>query len=207
MESLTIGVAGGTGSGKSTLTRLLSEQFGDAVTVINHDDYYKAQNDVPFAERCKRNYDHPDAFDTDLLIEHLKRLQAGEAVSCPVYDYTVHNRSDKTRLVSPAPVILVDGILILENKTLRELFNVKLFVDTDADVRVLRRILRDTKERGRSLDSVISQYLNTVKPMHEAFVEPSKKYADIIIPAGGRNPVVLEMIENKIRAHLRRSQS
>ncbi len=202
MESLIIGVAGGSGSGKSTLTRLLSEQFGDAVTVINHDDYYKAQDDIPFEERCKRNYDHPDAFDTDLLIAHLLALKAGETIACPVYDYSVHNRSGETRRISPAPVILVDGILILENKALRELFDIKLFVDTDADVRVLRRILRDTKDRGRSLDSVITQYLNTVKPMHEAFVEPSKKYADIIIPTGGRNPVVLEMIENKIRAHL-----
>ena len=207
MESLIIGIAGGSGSGKSTLTRLLSEQFGDAVTVINHDDYYKSQDNVPFEERCKRNYDHPDAFDTDLLTAHLKRLRAGQAIECPVYDYTVHNRSDRTRVVSPAPVILVDGILILENKTLRSLFDIKLFVDTDADVRVLRRILRDTNERGRSLDSVITQYLTTVKPMHEAFVEPSKKYADIIIPAGGKNPVVLEMIENKIRAHLRQTNA
>ena len=207
MESLIIGIAGGSGSGKSTLTRLLSEQFGDAVTVINHDDYYKSQDDVPFEERCKRNYDHPDAFDTDLLTAHLKRLRAGKAIECPVYDYTVLNRSDRTRVVSPAPVILVDGILILENKTLRSLFDIKLFVDTDADVRVLRHILRDTNERGRSLDSVITQYLTTVKPMHEAFVEPSKKYADIIIPAGGKNPVVLEMIENKIRAHLRQTNA
>ena len=204
MKSLIIGVAGGTGSGKSTLTRLLSEHFGNAVTVINHDDYYKAQLDLSYAERCMQNYDHPDAFDTDLLIEHLRRLRTGESVECPVYDFTVHNRStDRTRIIHPSPVILVDGILVLENPALRELFDIKLFVDTDADVRVLRRILRDTKERARSLHSVISQYLNTVKPMHEAFVEPSKKYADIIIPSGGRNPVVLEMIENKIRAHLR----
>ena len=205
MNSLIIGVAGGSGSGKSTLTRLLKETFGDAVTLMNHDDYYKAQDDVPFEERCKRNYDHPDAFDTDLLISHLKELRAGRPIQCPVYDYSQHNRSKEVRAVAPAPVILVDGILILENKELRDLFDIKIFVDTDADVRVLRRILRDTKERGRSLDSVINQYLNTVKPMHEAFVEPSKKYADIIVPAGGRNPVVLEMIEKRLRDHLEKN--
>ena len=205
MESLIIGVAGGSGSGKSTLTALLAQKFPDAVTVINHDDYYKAQDELTYEERCKRNYDHPDAFDTDLLIDHLKRLKAGESVECPVYDYTVHNRSGETRTVRPSRVLLVDGILILENRELRELFDIKLFVDTDADVRVLRRIRRDTKERGRSLDSVIDQYLNTVKPMHDAFVEPSKKYADIIIPMGGRNPVVLEMIENKVRSWLERA--
>ncbi len=202
MDTLIIGIAGGSGSGKSTLTHLLSEQFGSAVTVVNHDDYYKALDDMTYEERCKVNYDHPDAFDTPLLIEHLKLLKAGQPVACPVYDFTVHNRSGKTRTVAPSPVILVDGILILENRELRELFDIKLFVDTDADVRVLRRIRRDTRDRGRTLESVISQYLETVKPMHEAFVEPSKKYADIIIPAGGRNPVVLEVIENKIRRHL-----
>ncbi|MBQ7688450.1 MAG: uridine kinase [Clostridia bacterium] len=203
MASLIIGIAGGSGSGKSTLTKRLSDIFGDEVTVINHDDYYKAQDDMPFEERCKQNYDHPDAFDTALLTEHLKQLKAGKPVECPVYDYTVHNRSHETRTVVPTSVILVDGILILENPELRSMFDIKLYVDTDADVRVLRRIKRDTKERGRSLDSVIDQYLTTVKPMHEAFVEPSKKYADFIIPVGGRNPVVLEVIENKIRNHLK----
>ncbi len=204
MKRLIIGVAGGSGSGKSTLTHHLKEVFGEAVTVINHDDYYKAQDDKPYEERCLCNYDHPDAFDTDLMIYHLSELRSGRAVECPVYDFTVHNRSGRTKTVAPAPVILVDGILILENKTLRDLFDIKIYVDTDADVRVLRRIERDTKERGRSLESVISQYLNTVKPMHEAFVEPSKKYADIIIPTGGRNPVALEMIENRVREHLSR---
>ncbi len=202
MESLIIGVAGGSGSGKSTLTRLLKEKFGAAVTVMNHDDYYKAQDEVPFEERCKRNYDHPDAFDTDLLIAHLKALKAGQPIECPVYDYSQHNRSKETRIVDPAPVILVDGILILENKELRELFDIKIFVDTDADVRVLRRIVRDTKERGRSLDSVINQYLNTVKPMHEQFVEPSKRYADLIIPQGGRNAVAMDLLRSCIRNHL-----
>ena len=203
MERLIIGVAGGSGSGKSTLTHLLKEEFGSAVTLMNHDDYYKAQDDIPFEERCKRNYDHPDAFDTPLLIYHLQELKAGREVECPVYDYTVHNRSRETRVITPAPVILVDGILILQDPALRAMFDIKIFVDTDADVRVLRRIRRDTKERGRSLDSVIDQYLNTVKPMHEAFVEPSKKYADLIVPAGGRNPVVLKMIENRVAEHLK----
>ena len=205
MDILIIGIAGGSGSGKSTLTKLLQQDFNQEVTVLNHDDYYLAQDDIPFEERCKRNYDHPDAFDTALLISHLQALKAGQAVDCPVYDYTQHTRSKETRRVSPAPVILVDGILILENPALRELFDIKIYVDTDADVRVLRRIQRDTKDRGRSLDSVIAQYLGTVKPMHEAFVEPSKKFADFIIPMGGRNPVVLEMIQNRLRDHLQRS--
>ena len=199
MKCLMIGIAGGSGSGKSTLTALLKEKFGDAVTVINHDDYYKAQDEIPFEERRKRNYDHPDAFDTALLTEHLKKLKAGESVECPVYDYTVHNRAKTTRVVNPAPIILVDGILILENKALRDRFDVKLFVDTDADVRVLQRIVRDTKERGRSLYSVVSQCVNTGKPMHVAFVGPSKKYADLIIPDGGRNPVVLKKKKKRLR--------
>ncbi len=204
MEILIIGISGGSGSGKSTLTKLLRQNFDSEVTVLNHDDYYLAQDDIPFEERCKRNYDHPDAFDTDLLIQHLKALKEGREIDCPVYDYTQHTRSKETRRVSPAPIILVDGILILENKDLRSLFDIKIYVDTDADVRVLRRIQRDTKVRGRSLDSVIDQYLGTVKPMHEAFVEPSKKFADFIIPMGGRNPVVLEMIQNRLRDHLQR---
>lgn len=205
MDILIIGIAGGSGSGKSTLTKLLRQNFDSEVTVLNHDDYYLAQDDIPFEERCKRNYDHPDAFDTELLIQHLKALKEGKEIECPVYDYTQHTRSKETRCVSPAPIILVDGILILENKELRSLFDIKIYVDTDADVRVLRRIQRDTKVRGRSLDSVIDQYLVTVKPMHEAFVEPSKKFADFIIPMGGRNPVVLEMIQNRLRDHLQRS--
>ena len=205
MDILIIGIAGGSGSGKSTLTKLLRQNFDSEVTVLNHDDYYLALDDIPFEDRCKRNYDHPDAFDTELLIQHLKALKEGKEIECPVYDYTQHTRSKETRCVSPAPIILVDGILILENKELRSLFDIKIYVDTDADVRVLRRIQRDTKVRGRSLDSVIDQYLVTVKPMHEAFVEPSKKFADFIIPMGGRNPVVLEMIQNRLRDHLQRS--
>ena len=202
MDTLIIGIAGGSGSGKSTLTKLLRQDFQNEVTVLNHDDYYLAQDDIPFEERCKRNYDHPDAFETALLISHLQALEAGQEIDCPVYDYTQYTRSAQTRRVSPAPVILVDGILILENPALRALFDIKIYVDTDADVRVLRRIVRDTKKRGRSLDSVIEQYLATVKPMHDAFVEPSKKFADFIIPMGGRNPVVLDMIQNRLREHL-----
>jgi uridine kinase len=202
MDTLIIGIAGGSGSGKSTLTKLLRQDFQNEVTVLNHDDYYLAQDDIPFEERCKRNYDHPDAFETALLISHLQALKAGQEIDCPVYDYTQQTRSAQTRRVSPAPVILVDGILILENPALRALFDIKIYVDTDADVRVLRRIVRDTKKRGRSLDSVIEQYLATVKPMHDAFVEPSKKFADFIIPMGGRNPVVLDMIQNRLREHL-----
>ena len=202
MDTLIIGIAGGSGSGKSTLTKLLRQDFQNEVTVLNHDDYYLAQDDIPFEERCKRNYDHPDAFETALLISHLQALKAGQEIDCPVYDYTQYTRSAQTRRVSPAPVILVDGILILENPALRALFDIKIYVDTDADVRVLRRIVRDTKKRGRSLDSVIEQYLATVKPMHDAFVEPSKKFADFIIPMGGRNPVVLDMIQNRLREHL-----
>lgn len=203
MDILLIGIAGGSGSGKSTLTRKLADKFPDAVTVINHDDYYKAQDDLDLETRKKQNYDHPDAFDTQLLIYHLKQLRLGRTIQCPQYDYTVHNRTDRTKEISPSPVMIVDGILIFENAELRSLFDIKLYVDTDADERVLRRILRDTQERGRSLESVIGQYRNTVKPMHDAFVEPSKKYADIIIPDGSRNPVVHEIIEEKIIAHLR----
>ncbi|MBQ6164714.1 MAG: uridine kinase [Clostridia bacterium] len=206
MDILLIGMAGGSGSGKSTITRRLAELFPDAVTVVNHDDYYKAQDDLSMEERAKTNYDHPDAFDTDLLIYHLKQLKLGRKIQCPQYDYTVHNRSDAVREIAPSPVIIVDGILIFENAELRNLFDIRFYVDTDADERVLRRIRRDTMERGRSLESVINQYLTTVKPMHDAFVEPSKKYANIIIPEGGNNVVALEIIENKIRQHLAQSQ-
>ena len=202
MRTLTIGIAGGSGSGKSTLTRSLAAEFGDAVLVINHDDYYKSQDGVSFEERCRCNYDHPNAFDTDLLIGHLKALKEGRPAIAPTYDFTQHNRAAAVRELIPAPVILVDGILILECEELRALFDLKIFVDADADVRVLRRILRDVKERGRSLDSVIGQYLNTVKPMHEAFVEPSKRYADLIVPEGGLNTVAREVLESRIRKHL-----
>ena len=199
---LVIGIAGGTGSGKTTITRKLCENFGPDVSVINHDNYYKAHHNMPYEERAKLNYDHPNAFDTDMLIEHLKQLRRGESVVCPVYDYTVHDRSEDTVVIKPARVIIVEGILIFENRELCDQMDIKLYVDTDADVRILRRIKRDVRDRGRSLESVIDQYLTTVKPMHEQFVEPSKRNADIIVPQGGHNRVALEMVMERVRAHL-----
>jgi len=206
MKTIIIGIAGGTGSGKTTLTRRLWEHFGaDEVSVINHDSYYKRHDDLPYEERCRLNYDHPDSFDTPLLVEHLRALRAGQAVQVPVYDYTVHNRSDRTTTVTPAPVIIVEGILIFASQELCDAMDMKVFVDTDADVRILRRIVRDVKERGRTLDSVVTQYLTTVKPMHEQFVEPSKRKADLIVPEGGRNQVALDMLTKWIADHLRQN--
>lgn len=202
METMVIGIAGGTGSGKTTLTKKLKERFGPDVSVIYHDNYYKRHEGMTYEERSKLNYDHPDAFDTDRLVRDLITLRSGESIQCPVYDYTVHNRSDKTVEVKPTRVVIVEGILIFENKPLRDLMDIKIFVDTDADVRILRRILRDVKERGRSLDSVISQYLTTVKPMHEQFVQPSRQYADIVVLAGGHNLVALDMITQRIKSHI-----
>lgn len=201
-DIIVIGIAGGTGSGKTTITRTLMEHFGSNVTVIYHDNYYKAHHDLSYEERSRLNYDHPNAFDTDQLVSDLKKLKAGESIECPVYDYTIHDRSNETLTIHPSRVIIVEGILIFHEKALRDLFDIKLFVDTDADVRILRRIRRDVRERGRSLDSVIDQYLATVKPMHEAFVEPSKKFADVIIPEGGQNRVAMEMVINRVQAHL-----
>lgn len=203
MNTILIGIAGGTGSGKTTLADKLVDNFGnDEVSILRHDSYYKRHDNMTYEERSQLNYDHPDAFDTELLCEHIRKLKAGEAVEMPVYDYTIHNRSDKVVLVNPAPVIVLEGILIFAEKQLCELMDIKVFVDTDADVRILRRIVRDVKERGRSLDSVITQYLTTVKPMHEQFVEPSKRRADIIIPEGGENIVALEMLIQRVRKHL-----
>ena len=200
-----IGIAGGTGSGKTTITRRLTAYGGD-VSVIHHDNYYKAHHDLPYEERALLNYDHPDAFDTDLLIEDLRKLRAGETVYCPVYDYSIHDRTEKTQEIRPTKVIIVEGILIYENRELCDQMDIKIYVDTDADVRILRRILRDVKERGRSLESVINQYLSTVKPMHEQFVEPSKRRADVIVPEGGHNPVALEMVIQRVRAHLEKGE-
>ena len=197
-----IGIAGGTGSGKTTLAEHIAEAFGDKVAVIAHDSYYRAQNDRTYEERCAQNYDHPDAFETELLCLHLEELTHGRAVHVPVYDYTVHNRSDKTVRVEPRAVIVLEGILLFHSERLRDMMDLKIFVDTDADERILRRIIRDTKERGRTLDSVIHQYLTTVKPMHDAFVEPYKRYADLIVPGGGSNPVVLDMIMARITKQL-----
>ena len=197
-----IGIAGGTGSGKTTLTRKLLETFGEDVSVVYHDNYYKRLDELTYEERCKVNYDHPDSFETDLMVEDLKRLTAGETIYCPVYDYTIHNRSNDFVEVRPTKVVIVEGILIFEHKALRDLMDIKIFVDTDADVRILRRILRDVKERDRSLESVISQYLTTVKPMHEQFVQPSRQYADIVVLEGGHNLVALDMIVERIRSHI-----
>ena len=199
---LVIGIAGGTGSGKTTLMRNLITEFSDVVTVLSHDNYYKRHDELTYEERCRLNYDEPAALETDLMARHLDILRRGGEIDCPVYDFTVHNRSDETIRISPEKVIIVEGILIFENKELRDLMDIKVFVDTDADVRLCRRIVRDVRERGRTLESVVDQYQTTVKPMHEQYVEPSKKYADIIIPEGGRNLVALDMITGRIRRHL-----
>jgi len=199
---LVIGIAGGTGSGKTTLMKNLIREFSDVVTVISHDNYYKRHDELPYEERCKLNYDEPAALETDLMAKHLDILRNGGSIQCPVYDFTVHNRSNETITIVPKKVIIVEGILIFENKPLRDLMAVKIFVDTDADVRLCRRILRDVTERGRTLESVVTQYQDTVKPMHEQYVEPSKKFADIIVPEGGQNLVALDMIVGRIRRHL-----
>ena len=193
MNTIFIGIAGGTGSGKTTLTEHLKQHFGDDISVVHHDSYYKYQ-DRPFEERCKQNYDHPDAFETDLMVEQLKELKAGKAIRCPVYSYADHQRTNETELIRPSKVVIVEGILIFQDPRLREMLDIKIFVETDADVRILRRALRDVRDRGRTLESVITQYLTSVKPMHEQFVEPSRKYADIIVLEGGHNLVALDMI-------------
>lgn len=202
MDILVIGIAGGTGSGKTTLTNRLKERFGKDISVIRHDDYYRSQDDISFEERVKTNYDHPDSFETDLLIEHLKQLKNGHSIECPVYSFSEHTRTKDTRKIDPTKVIIVEGILIFQNPELLNMLDIRIFVDTDPDVRILRRILRDVKERGRSLDSVVTQYLSTVKPMHEQFVEPSKRNADIIVLEGGYNLVALDMIIQRIQGHV-----
>ena len=205
MNTIIIGIAGGTGSGKTTLADKLVNSFGrEEVSILRHDAYYKRHDNMTFEERCKLNYDHPDAFDNDLLVEHILDLKEGKSIEMPVYHYTIHNRSDETITVEPAPVVILEGILIFAEPTLCDLMDIKVFVDTDADVRILRRIIRDVNERGRSLDNIIRQYLTTVKPMHEQFVEPSKRRADLIIPEGGRNEVALDMLIHRIRVHLKR---
>ena len=205
MNTIIIGIAGGTGSGKTTLADKLVNSFGrEEVSILRHDAYYKRHDNMTFEERCKLNYDHPDAFDNDLLVEHILDLKEGKSIEMPVYDYTIHNRSDETITVEPAPVVILEGILIFAEPTLCDLMDIKVFVDTDADVRILRRIIRDVNERGRSLDNIIRQYLTTVKPMHEQFVEPSKRRADVIIPDGGQNRVALEMLIQRVSSQLMR---
>ena len=199
---LVIGIAGGTGSGKTTLMSNLIKEFSEDVTILSHDNYYKRHDELAYEQRCLLNYDEPAALETDLMAEHLQQLRQGSAIDCPVYDFPQHNRSNDTIHLVPKKVIIVAGILIFENKELRDLMDIRIFVDTDSDVRLCRRILRDVRERGRTLESVVTQYLDTVKPMHEMYVEPSKKYANIIVPEGGKNLVALDMITGRIRRHL-----
>ena len=201
MSTIFIGIAGGTGSGKTTLTEHLKQRFGDDISVVHHDSYYRYQ-DRPFEDRCKQNYDHPDAFETDLMVRQLRDLKEGKPIRCPVYSYSEHQRTGETQLVLPSKVVIVEGILIFQDPALREMLDIKIFVETDADVRILRRALRDVRDRGRTLESVITQYLTTVKPMHEQFVEPSRKYADIIVLEGGHNLVALDMIMQRIANHI-----
>lgn len=196
-----IGIAGGSGSGKSTFAASLREQFPDSVAFISCDNYYKAHDDISLEERRLLNYDAPESLEFDLMVTHLQALKRGEAVDCPVYDFTLHNRSDKVLHIDPKPVILVDGILILSDPALRETFDLRIYVETDADERILRRARRDMEVRGRKIDDIMAQYLTTVKPMHEQYVEPSKKHADLILN-GGLNPIALEVVESRVRDFL-----
>ena len=202
-DILVIGIAGGTGSGKTTLMKNLIARFQGDVTVLSHDNYYKRHDELTYEQRCLLNYDEPDALETDLMARHLDKLRNGEAIDCPVYDFTVHNRSDETVRIVPKSVIIVEGILIFENEPLRDLMDIRIFVDTDADVRLCRRIKRDVNKRGRTLESVLEQYQQTVKPMHEKYVEPSKRFAHIVIPEGGKNVVALDMVIGRIQRHLK----
>lgn len=199
---LVIGIAGGSGSGKTTLMKRLVERFGNHVAVLSHDNYYKRHDELPFEERCLLNYDEPNALETSLMVQHLDSLRQGQPIDCPVYDFSLHNRSDETTRICPERVIIVEGIMIFADPELRKRMDIRIFVDTDADVRLCRRIKRDVNKRGRSLESVLAQYQNTVKPMHELHVEPTKKFADLVVPEGGKNQVALDMIEGRIARHL-----
>jgi len=199
---LVIGIAGGTGSGKTTLMKNLLERFSGNVTVLSHDNYYRRLDHLNFEDRCRVNYDEPAALETDLMVRHLDALRHGQAIDCPVYDFANHNRSDQVLRIEPRKVIIVEGILIFTDPDLRRLMDIKIFVDTDADIRLCRRIKRDVNKRGRTLESVIEQYQTTVKPMHEKHVEPSKKYADIVVPEGGKNYIALDLIVGRIQRHL-----
>ena len=201
-DILVIGIAGGTGSGKTTLMQNIVAAFGDNVCVLSHDNYYRRLDHLPMEARTKVNYDEPAALETELMVTHLQALRAGFRIDCPVYDFSQHNRSGETIPIFPKRVIIVEGILIFEDEALRNLMDIRIFVDTDADVRLCRRIFRDVQERGRTLESVIAQYQTTVKPMHEKYVEPSKRYANIVVPEGGNNAVALDMILGRIRRHL-----
>ena len=206
-DILVVGIAGGSGSGKTTLTDNLIARFGDKVSIVHHDNYYRAHDDLTYEERTRLNYDCPEAFENEMMVEHLNLLRQGRSIHCPVYDFTVHNRSGETELIVPKPVILVEGILIFAEPSLCELMDIRVFVDTDADVRLARRVLRDVESRGRTVRSVVDQWQNTVKPMHEMYVEPSKKKADIIIPEGGDNPVALDLLVGRIQRHLQENPS
>ena len=199
---MVIGIAGGSGSGKTTLAQNIREVFNDEVVILCHDYYYKSNEEISLDERKKLNYDHPNSFDTDLLIQQLRELKEGNVIFHPVYSFVEHTRVNETVKVNPTKVIIIEGILIFENKELCDLMDIKVFVDTDGDVRIIRRLLRDVQERGRDLDSVINQYLGTVKPMHEEFVDPSKRRADIIIPEGGANTVALSMLLERIKSFM-----
>lgn len=207
MQPVVIGVAGGTGSGKTTVAREILKRAGTKqISLIQHDAYYKDLSDLPLAQRAMFNFDHPDALDNELLITHLKELKAGRAIEMPVYDFKTHTRTKEVQRVEPSRVILVEGILIFADKQLRDLMDVKIYVDTDPDIRFIRRLQRDIAERGRTMESVIHQYLTTVRPMHQEFVGPSKRYADVIIPEGGFNEVAMEMVAARIRALLAGSE-
>ncbi|WP_226037040.1 uridine kinase [Aquibacillus saliphilus] len=202
-KPIVIGVAGGSGSGKTSVTRSICQRFADkTILVIEQDYYYKDQSHLPFQERLHTNYDHPLAFDNDLLIQHVNELLNNNSIEKPVYDYKVHTRSEQVIEVEPKEVIILEGILILEDPRLLDLMDIKVFVDTDSDLRIIRRMLRDIKERGRTIDSVIDQYTNEVRPMHLQFVEPTKRYADIIIPEGGQNHVAIDLMATKIKTIL-----
>lgn len=201
MKSVLIGIAGGTGSGKSTFTNRLKEAFCDDIAVIYHDNYYRKQDGIPFEERKKMNYDHPEAFETELLLDQLSQLRSGEGVECPVYDYSLHNRSDEFVRVEPKKVILVEGILVFVDERLRDMFDIKIFVEADADERILRRVIRDVKDRGRDIEGVVEQYLTTVKPMHYLYVEPTKPLADVIINSG-MNEVAFQLMKTNIEKML-----
>lgn len=206
MGSIVIGVAGGSGSGKSTFTNRIKEYFGDDVVVLYHDNYYRRQDGVPFEQRVTVNYDHPDSLETELLVEHLKQLKEGKSIECPVYDYTQHNRSSEVIHIDPKPVILVEGILLLADPRVRDLLDIKVYVEADADERILRRISRDVEERGRDLNGIIKQYLTTVKPMHYLYVEPTRSKADIVINSG-KNDIAFDLFVSKIKLLLEKKES
>ena len=205
METIIIGIAGGTGSGKSTFTNRLKDEFGDKVAVLYHDNYYRDQSHLTFEERTKTNYDHPDSIETELLIQHLNELKKGHSIQCPVYDYSQHNRSNQVTTIEPKTVILLEGILVLADERLRDLLDIKVYVEADADERILRRVIRDVKERGRDIEGVVEQYLTTVKPMHYLYVEPTRSTADIVINSG-KNPIAFELVKTSIHKLLKEKE-